>query len=559
MKQLTALIYALLFLVIGISHVWALGIVGSVWRIYDEDGDVTIFLFERDKALTYFNQISKTNTGDVYQSRGDTWSIDDNLVKISFNDGYSTMSLKLSESRDIMTGTWKLNDGSFWQVRGYLEKRNGYVLSEDIGRFKLIKKSSLETIAKQIAMMKKTKTLNTQKKSKVEKSNLSLLKTVYTMLPQEERKKVQSSLKDLGLYKFSVDGFYGKGTASALTEYNKKNLNNADLTKSENVVKLITTVSKLNPSSVGALPNCSGSWSSITWDNCVSTYVWGNGDKYVGAWENGKKSGQGTYTYVNGDKYIGKYKNNKINGQGTYTYVNGDKYVGKNKNDKRNGQGTYTFANGDKYVGEYRNGEYHGQGTYTDANGDKYVGYHKDGKYHGQGTFTYADGDKYVGDWKEGEEHGQGTYTYPDGENYVGEYRDGKYHGQGTYNWSSGNKYVGELQNGKMQGQGTFTYANGNKYVGDFKDGNKHGQGTFTFADGSKWVGAWENNKLNGYAITYYADGSINQEGIFKDNEFLYTQKESKIDKHKDFCEEIGYTPKTEKFADCVLELMRKD
>ena len=94
-------------------------------------------------------------------------------------------------------------------------------------------------------------------------------------------------------------------------------------------------------------------------------------------------------------------------------------------------------------------------------------------------------------------------------------------------------------------------------------------QGTHTYADGSKWVGAWQNGKLNGYAITHYADGSINQEGIFKDDKFLYTEKRSKpvitpstdseLDIHKEFCEEIGFTPKTEGFGNCVLELMKKD
>ena len=48
-------------------------------------------------------------------------------------------------------------------------------------------------------------------------------------------------------------------------------------------------------------------------------------------------------------------------------------------------------------------------------------------------------------------------------------------------------------------------------------------------------------------------------EGIFKDDKFLYTQKKSKVDKHKEFCEEIGFTPKTEGFGNCVLELMKKD
>ena len=40
-----------------------------------------------------------------------------------------------------------------------------------------------------------------------------------------------------------------------------------------------------------------------------------------------------------------------------------------------------------------------------------------------------------------------------------------------------------------------------------------------------KHVGNWENNKLNGYAIKYFADGSIDQEGIFKDDEFLYAKR----------------------------------
>ena len=152
-----------------------------------------------------------------------------------------------------------------------------------------------------------------------------------------------------------------------------------------------------------------------------------------------------------------------------------------------------------------------------------------------------------------------GTYTWPDGEKYVGEFKDGKFNGQGTYTFASGNKYVGDFKDGKRTGQGTYFSASGDKHVGEYKDGKRHGQGTFTFADGSKYVGAWENNKLNGYAITYFANGSIKKEGIFKDDKFLYAQKKSKIDKHKDFCEEIGFTPKTADFGNCVLEMMKKD
>ena len=155
--------------------------------------------------------------------------------------------------------------------------------------------------------------------------------------------------------------------------------------------------------------------------------------------------------------------------------------------------------------------------------------------------FRWFKGDKYVGEWKDDKRHGQGTYYFFKGEKYIGEHKDGLPNGQGAYTWSDGTKYFGE-----------------------FKDGLSHGQGTLIYADGSKNVGEWENDKLNGYVIQYNADGSIRREGIFKDDEFLYVEtrekkEPSKINKYKSTCEEIGFTPGTEKFGDCVMKLMDKD
>ena len=76
----------------------------------------------------------------------------------------------------------------------------------------------------------------------------SPLKAAYIKLSKSQRKQVQSTLSDLGFYKLSVDGLYGKGTAAALTAYNKKNRNGADLTQSNNVNKLMTAVLALKPS-----------------------------------------------------------------------------------------------------------------------------------------------------------------------------------------------------------------------------------------------------------------------------------------------------------------------
>jgi hypothetical protein len=64
------------------------------------------------------------------------------------------------------------------------------------------------------------------------------------------------------------------------------------------------------------------------------------------------ENGQGTYVYDNGEKYVGQWKDEGFHGQGTFTYASGSKYVGEWKDDNRNGQGTSTYADGGKYVGE---------------------------------------------------------------------------------------------------------------------------------------------------------------------------------------------------------------
>jgi hypothetical protein len=76
----------------------------------------------------------------------------------------------------------------------------------------------------------------------------SVLRTSFENLLTNQRKQLQSNLKDLGFYKSSIDGLYGKGTAGALTAYNKKILKGIDLKKSVNVERLFNTVLGLEPS-----------------------------------------------------------------------------------------------------------------------------------------------------------------------------------------------------------------------------------------------------------------------------------------------------------------------
>ena len=46
--------------------------------------------------------------------------------------------------------------------------------------------------------------------------------------------------------------------------------------------------------------------------NCEDTVTYANGKKYVGAFKDNKRSGQGTFTYANGHQYVGVFKNHKM-------------------------------------------------------------------------------------------------------------------------------------------------------------------------------------------------------------------------------------------------------
>ena len=87
-------------------------------------------------------------------------------------------------------------------------------------------------------------------------------------------------------------------------------------------------------------------------------------------------------------------------------------------------------------------------------------------------------------------------------------------------------------------GQGTYTWADGAKYVGEWQSDEKNGQGTYTYVDGSKDVGEWQNGKLNGYAIQYFANGTIDKQGIFKDDEFVYAEDPTPNNLNKDIQDE---------------------
>ena len=221
---------------------------------------------------------------------------------------------------------------------------------------------------------------------------ITALKSAFILLPPEKRKNIQIILKKLDLYKSSIDGLYGKGTAAALTAYNKQNNNDSDLTKRDNASKLMTALLAVTASptpkpkvqqtieTTETLPACPSSGNR---HNCFGTETFASGAKYVGGYKDGKEDGQGTYTDAdaNGYKYVGEYKDGKRNGQGTATFPDGTKFIGEYKDDKRNGHFEVTFASGETYIGQYKDGKKSGQGTSTFADGTVQEGIWKDGEF----------------------------------------------------------------------------------------------------------------------------------------------------------------------------------
>lgn len=90
---------------------------------------------------------------------------------------------------------------------------------------------------------------------------------------------------------------------------------------------------------------CYGSDKS-KWTNCVGKVTTPKGQKYIGEFRSGKRTGKGAYTYPHGLKYEGDFVNGHYNGQGTLTQPDGTKYVGAFLNDTKNGAGIEYGADG---------------------------------------------------------------------------------------------------------------------------------------------------------------------------------------------------------------------
>jgi len=89
---------------------------------------------------------------------------------------------------------------------------------------------------------------------------------------------------------------------------------------------------------------------SMRWHNCWGTYTFPSGARYVGAWKDDKREGQGTLTWPTDERYVGEFRHDKRNGQGTNILSDGKKYIGGWNDDKANGYGTWYSPSGSLLV-----------------------------------------------------------------------------------------------------------------------------------------------------------------------------------------------------------------
>lgn len=57
-------------------------------------------------------------------------------------------------------------------------------------------------------------------------------------------------------------------------------------------------------------------------------FLWSDGSKYIGYWDNDKSNGRGRLLYSDGDVYEGDWVDNKAEGKGKYTHFHGATYEG---------------------------------------------------------------------------------------------------------------------------------------------------------------------------------------------------------------------------------------
>ncbi|MCB0598157.1 MAG: caspase family protein [Lewinellaceae bacterium] len=129
-------------------------------------------------------------------------------------------------------------------------------------------------------------------------------------------------------------------------------------------------------------------------------FLYPNGDRYTGNLQNGVPHGRGELRRANGQLTLGQWLDGEYlgaqarpekgciygncqDGHGTYIFKDGNKYIGFFRNGLPHGRGTVFYTNGERYEGEMGNAQFNGYGTLFMKDGSAVSGHWKDGAYAG--------------------------------------------------------------------------------------------------------------------------------------------------------------------------------
>lgn len=115
-----------------------------------------------------------------------------------------------------------------------------------------------------------------------------------------------------------------------------------------------------------------------------------------------------------------------LQGYHEVSVASGDRYVGNFHNGLRSGQGKYLWQSGDVYSGLWCDDERHGFGILICQRGNKYEGEWLQGRRSGWGQMNFDDGSLFQGQWWNDQFSGKGVYTFRDGRYLQGEWVGGK-------------------------------------------------------------------------------------------------------------------------------------
>jgi hypothetical protein len=94
-----------------------------------------------------------------------------------------------------------------------------------------------------------------------------------------------------------------------------------------------------------------------------------SGDRYVGDFQDGLRSGFGKYEWKCGDTYEGLWKNDERNGFGVLSCNTGNVYKGEWLQGRRSGRGIMMIIDGSSYEGEWFNDSFCGKGEFRFSDG----------------------------------------------------------------------------------------------------------------------------------------------------------------------------------------------